>query len=173
MMDPMMDPITTILSCLKMYQVRNIRFGITPKGFGEISPIQFLSNNSSLTASSPNFMTFPVSSGTYLRPTCLMDTSIHDRRPTCLIGDQHARWILAYMIEDQHAWSETHRWPTYLIKHVQRVSDQASRSPMSWDISVSNGSRMKHIGLRTAPCWSIMGLRSDTSFSNESPIGLR
>ena len=38
-------------------------------------------------------------------------------------------------------------------------------------ISVSDRSPMRHVGLRSGMNWSLMGVQSDMSVSDESPIG--
>ena len=85
-------------------------------------------------------------SETYRRPIRdLLETDMPHRRPTCLIRDQHAS-------------SETHWRPTCLIRDPwspmglqsgMLVSDEACRSSIGlwWDLLVSDGSQMRHVGL--------------------------
>ena len=86
-------------------------------------------------------------------------TYMLDWRPTCLIGCRHA-------------WR-----PTCLIKHVQWVSDPAYLSSMRHiglrsDMSVSDGSPIRHVELRLGMLVPNESLRSDISVFNGSPIKL-
>ena len=121
-------------------------------------------------------------SETYRRPIRdLLETDMPHRRPTCLIRDQHAS-------------SETHWRPTCLIRDPwspmglqsgMLVSDEACRSSIGlwWDLLVSDGSQMRHVGLPMRHIglrWGMsisyrslfrhVGLQSGMSISDGSPI---
>ena len=84
-----------------------------------------------------------------------LENDMSDRRPTCLIGDPSdtdmTDWRPTYLIGYRHAWSETHQFPTCLIKHVgfrtvmliklQWVSNQTCRYPMGLHL-VSNSNNI-------------------------------
>ena len=92
-----------------------------------------------------------------------------NRRPTCLIGDRHASSETDMSdwrpIRDTWVSSEACQSPIRHVGHGLRwVFDEACRSPI------------RHAGLRLVSCqacWSPMGLWSDMSVSDGSPIGLR
>ena len=130
-------------------------------------------------------------SETHWKPTCLIgdqharsETNMPDRRPTCLIGYRHAwlktdtpDWIPRCLIGDP-SWTDMPYWRPIghdsvsegsLIMHVgiqsgMSVLDQACLFPI------------RHVGLRSGisvsdqACWSMMGLQSDMSVSNGSPM---
>ena len=91
------------------------------------------------------------------RQNLYSSTTAHGNCKPCLIGDQHA-------------WSETHQRLTCLIKDPLNMLEHAFRSPMGLqsDMSVSDGSPIRHVGIR----WVSDGACRSPKAS-QSPMGLR